>query len=94
MQKLWQYFRDFWNSLPHTVQGGLIAFASGFAAAAAHELSEPTACFSPSCLRHYVPTFIAAGVVALRAFYLIPSTSAKNGNGNGPLPTPPPAPRA
>jgi len=92
MSKLWQYLRDFWNNLPHTVQGGLIAFASGFAAAAAHYLTDETACFSLACVRHVVPTFIAAGVVALRAFYLIPSSH--NGNGNGPLPTPPPAPRA
>jgi hypothetical protein len=76
--------KQVWSSLPHQIQAATVAFSSGFMAAAAHVLSEPGACLSPSCLRHYVGTFITAGIVAVRGFYMLPSNVVNYAPSNSP----------
>lgn len=73
-----QKLKAFWASLPHLVQAGIVAFVSGFGAAAAHAYEDAGFHMSWGEVHHLLPTFIAAGVVAARALYMMP-----NGKGNG-----------
>ncbi len=65
-----------WASIPHPVQALLVAFASGFGAAAAHAYEDAGFHFSWGELHHLLPTFIAAGVAAARILYMVPSRKA------------------
>jgi hypothetical protein len=62
-----------WAALPHALQAGLVSFASGFVATFVHAASEG-GCYTAPCLKHYAATAVTAGLIALRAFYMIPST--------------------
>jgi hypothetical protein len=67
-----------WASLPHVLQAGIVTFTAASAAYLGQALSDPsTFCVSPSCLHKFAAGAIAAGVVALRAFYMTPSNQAK-----------------
>ncbi|MBV8807964.1 MAG: hypothetical protein JO033_04765 [Acidobacteriaceae bacterium] len=66
--------RAMWGSLPHPVQALIIAFASAAASTFAHAWSEHM-CFTRECLKHYAAISISAGVVAARAFYMMPNRS-------------------
>lgn len=78
-----------WASLPHQVQALIVAFASGFAAAAAHAYEDAGFQMSWGELHHLLPTFVAAGVTAARILYMIPNRAA------APFPSlPPDVPKA
>jgi hypothetical protein len=62
-----------WASLPHPAQALVVAFLSATAEAVAHGLSEPNACFTKACLLHLAKSAVVAGVVAARAFYMLPN---------------------
>lgn len=68
--------KAFWASLPHPVQAGLILFATTAGTTLAHAIEE-SFCFSTQCLKHYAASAIVAGVVAVRAFYMLPNGSAQ-----------------
>jgi len=78
---------QFWDSLPHQVQCLIFAFVSGFGAATAHAYEDAGFAMSWGELHHLLPTFIAAGVVAARAYYMVPK--GKNGHGGPPVSGPP-----
>jgi hypothetical protein len=61
-----------WASLPHPVQALLLAFGTAAGTTFIHALSEAN-CYSGACLKHYAATSIAAGLVAARAFYMVPN---------------------
>lgn len=65
--------KAFWASIPHPVQALIVAFASGFAAAAAHAYEDAGFHMSWGELHHLVPTFLAAGVAAARILYMVPN---------------------
>jgi hypothetical protein len=65
--------KTLWGSLPHPVQALLVAFASGFGAAAAHAYEDAGFHMSWGELHHLLPTFIAAGVAAARILYMVPN---------------------
>jgi hypothetical protein len=78
-----------WASIPHPVQALIVAFASGFGAAAAHAYEDAGFHMSWGELHHLLPTFIAAGAAAARILYMVPNRppvaieakAAANGNG-------------
>lgn len=74
-----QQFRAFWGSIPHALQAAIVAFLSGFLAAAAHAYEDAGFGMSWGELHHLLPTFVTAGVVAARALYMVPSKPAAPG---------------
>ena len=68
--------KTLWGSIPHPLQALLVAFASGFLAAAAHAYEDAGFHISWGELRHLLPTFIAAGVAAARILYMVPNRPA------------------
>lgn len=81
-----QKLKAFWASLPHQVQAVVVAFASGFAAAAAHAYEDAGFQMSWGELHHLVPTFIAAGIAAARILYMVPNRAVTT---TSPQPAPP-----
>jgi hypothetical protein len=71
-----QKLKAFWASIPHPVQALIVAFASGFGAAAAHAYEDAGFHMSWGELHHLAPTFLAAGVAAARALYMVSSKPA------------------
>lgn len=71
-----QKLKAFWASIPHPVQALIVAFASGFAAAAAHAYEDAGFHMSWGELHHLLPTFVAAGALAARALYMVPNKPA------------------
>lgn len=65
--------KAFWASLPHQIQGGIIAVASAVAGVLVHHYSDPAA-WSLAEVKHEVVTALAAGVGALRVFFMLPNT--------------------
>lgn len=65
-----------WARLPHQAQAVIVAFATGFAAAAAHAYEDAGFHMSWGEVHHLVPTFIAAGVAAARILYMVPNRTA------------------
>ena len=67
-------FLALWASLPHVVQAAIVTFLSASGAYLGEALSNPsTLSFSAAGLHHYAAGAIAAGVLALRAFYMKPN---------------------
>ena len=73
-----QKAKALWASLPHQVQALLVAFATGFAAAAAHAYEDAGFHMSWGEVHHLLPTFIAAGVAAARILYMVPNRAVSN----------------
>ena len=71
-----QKLKALWCSLPHAVQAVIVAFVTGFGAAAAHAYEDAGFHMSWGELHHLLPTFLAAGVAAARVLYMIPSGTA------------------
>lgn len=78
--------KAFWNSLPHQVQAGVVAFATATGATLIHAFEDAglTSCSSWSCFGHALKTVFSphmvltalfAGAAALKVFYMIPSKS-------------------
>ena len=61
-----------WAQLPHQLQAGITAVAGSFVATFVHALSEG-GCYTSTCLKHYAGTAIAAALVTLRVFYMMPN---------------------
>lgn len=80
-----QKLKLFWGSLPHQTQAVIVAFSSGFVAAAAHAYEDAGFHMSWGELHHLAPTFLFAGVAAARALYMLPN----RGNGAVPAVRPP-----
>ena len=75
--------KAFWASLPSPVQAVLVAFSAAFFESLTHALSEGGMTFSKATVLHLLKGAIVAGVVAARAFYMLP-------NRGTPSQTPPP----
>ena len=68
--------KAFWASLPHQIQAGVVAFLCAFGAAASQKFAEPNTCYSLTCLWRYLPTFLSAGVIGVKLFYMQPAIVA------------------
>ena len=67
---LWASAKALWASLPHQVQGGIVAFAAAAGATLAKELQAllfGTLSFSVSSFRHDLGMAITAGIIAAGA---------------------------
>jgi hypothetical protein len=76
MSKLIAALKRFWSSLPHQVQAGVTVFASMALTTLAKELEQLLSgndAFTALALRHDVAVAVMAGVVALKAFYMMPN---------------------
>ena len=70
----------FWASLPHQVQAGVAVFGSMALTTLAKEVEQLLSgndAFTWLALRHDIAVAVMAGVVALRAFYMLPNGTAK-----------------
>jgi hypothetical protein len=75
-----------WASLPHQVQAGFILFGTVALTTLGKELQAlifGTESFSRSTLQHDVGFAVAAGFIAVRAFYMVPSAPAEKANSLG-----------
>ena len=80
MQKL----KALWARLPHPVQAIIVAFVGGCGAEIGNIAGDfPNMCFDPVCLKRDLGLIVGAGIVAAKAFYMLPN-KAKS--------TPPPQP--
>jgi hypothetical protein len=60
-----------WYSLPHQVQALILAVATAAGTAFIHALSEGN-CYTKACLEHYASVSVAAGIAAVKLFYMRP----------------------
>lgn len=66
-----------WGAIPHPIQALIVTFVSAAVASLGQALSNPqTLCFTVVCLKGYAGGMIAAGIVACRAFYMLPNRTA------------------
>lgn len=73
-----QKLQAFWASLPHYVQMLIIAFIGGCGAEIGKIAADyPNICLSGLCLKHDIGLIVGAGVVAARAFYMLPNGTAQ-----------------
>jgi ABC-type Co2+ transport system permease subunit len=80
MKKLIASVKAFWASLPHQVQAACILFGTAVITTLGKEFQAlifGTANFTRSSLQHDLSMAIVAGVVAVRAFYMVPSQPAE-----------------
>lgn len=78
--------RAFWASLPHQVQAGVVVFATAALTTLSKELQAllfGTAHFTRSSLQHDLGAAITAGILAVRAFYMLPNKPAVNPQPSG-----------
>ena len=79
-----QKLKNFWSSLPHPVQALVVAFVGGCGAEIGNIAADfPNICVNAVCLKRDIGLIVGAGLVAARAFYMLPN-KAKS--------TPPPQP--
>jgi hypothetical protein len=80
ISKLIAKLKAVWASLPHQVQAGVTVFASMALTTLAKEFEQllsGNAAFTWLALRHDIAVAVMAGIVALKAFYLLPNGTAK-----------------
>lgn len=67
-----------WASLPHPLQALIVAFVGGAGAEIGRIASQwPNICITGVCLKQDVGLIIGAGIVAARAFYMLPNGTAQ-----------------
>lgn len=74
--KLFAKLQALWNRLPHKVQAAIVVGASAGLTTLSKELDQLLSgndAFTWLALRHDVAAAVMAGVVALKAFYMIPA---------------------
>lgn len=64
--------KAFWSQLPHKAQGGIVAFAAAAAGVLLNYYSDPHA-WTAAEAKHELVTALAAGIGALRVFFMIPN---------------------
>jgi len=73
---MWQKLKAFWASLPHQIQGAIIAFGTAAGTVLGEELQALASgqeSFTGATIKKDVLSALAAGLIALRAFYMFPS---------------------
>lgn len=69
-----QKLKALWASLPHPVQALVVAFVGGCGAEIGNIAADfPDICLNAVCLKHDVGLVLGAGLVAARAFYMLPN---------------------
>lgn len=78
MKKLFSALTTFWGGLPHQLQAILVAFAAAALGTLSKEfeaLLSGSQAFTWLTLRHDIASALAEGIIAARAFYMLPSPS-------------------
>jgi len=61
-----------WGQLPPKAQGAIVGITGAILTATVHAFLYGN-CYSLDCFEHYLATGVTSGVVAARAFFMIPS---------------------
>jgi hypothetical protein len=78
LKGIYKYLLSVWASLPHWVQAILVAFAGGALTEGGKLFADfPDICWTGACFKHDLSLMISAGVVAARAFYMLPNGQAQ-----------------
>jgi hypothetical protein len=80
MSKLTAALKRFWSSLPHQVQALILLFLTTALTTLGKELQElflGNEAFTWLMLRHDIVAAVVAGLVVVRAFYMLPNGSGK-----------------
>jgi hypothetical protein len=78
LEKAVQSLKDFWHSLPHQAQAGLVLFVSSAATALGDAAVTSGGQFWHwAALKSTLGAAVGAGIVAVRAFYLRPGAGPK-----------------
>jgi len=69
--------KAFWASLPHAVQAIVILFVTTVGTTIAHSIEDGIVPHNWADAKHMLGTAIVAGIVAVRAFYMLPNGNAQ-----------------
>ena len=72
-----QKLKAFWASLPHVVQAAIVLFVSTAGTTIAHSIEDGIVPHNWVDVKHLLVSAIVAGIVAVRAFYLLPNGKAQ-----------------
>jgi hypothetical protein len=87
--------KAFWASLPHPVQAIAVLFVTTVSTTVAHSIEDGIVPHTWADAKHMLGTAVVAGIVAVRAFYMLPNGKAQvvaqaKPPDAGTPPTPPP----
>jgi hypothetical protein len=80
LKSAWAGLQELWASLPHPVQAGIVMFTTAAGTTLGKELQALWAgneAFTWLALKHDIGAAVAAGFIALRAFYMLPNGTGK-----------------
>ena len=69
--------KAFWASLPHAVQALVILFVTTVGTTIAHSIEDGIFPHNLADAKHMLGTALVAGIVAVRAFYMLPNGNAQ-----------------
>jgi len=72
-----QKLKAFWASLPHIVQAGVVLFITTVATTLAHSIEDGIVPHTWTDAKHLLGTAVVAGVIAVRAFYMLPNGTGR-----------------
>ena len=74
LKALVSFFSNLWNSLPHPLQAVVICFVTAALAEGGKIFADyPYTCISWFCAKKDLSLMVVSGLVAVRAFYMLPS---------------------
>lgn len=65
-----QKLKQWWNSLPHPVQAGIMLFVGAATGVIRHAIETPNACMTLDCWKEYLFSAAHAGLLAVIALYI------------------------
>jgi hypothetical protein len=77
MNALIQKLKAFWASLPHAVQALVVLFVTTAGTTIAHSIEDGIVPHTWADAKHMLGTAVVAGIVAVRAFYMLPNGNAQ-----------------
>jgi hypothetical protein len=69
--------KAFWASLPHAVQAIVILFVTTAGTTIVHSIEDGIVPHTWADAKHMLGTAVVAGIVAVRAFYMLPNGNAQ-----------------
>ena len=69
--------KAFWASLPHAVQAIVVLFVTTAGTTIAHSIEDGVVPHTWADAKHMLGTAVVAGIVAVRAFYMLPNGNAQ-----------------
>lgn len=72
-----QKLKNFWASLPHVVQAGVVLFVTTVGTTIAHSIEDGVWPHTWHDVEHMLGTAVVAGAIAVKAFYMLPNGNAQ-----------------